>query len=310
MFRFAIVAITALLVVGAAPASAQYRFQTKEPVFAEWSDGKWYPGYLESQSGSQYTVKFFDGDTATVTRDKIHRDTFRRGDKLFVRKHNGNKPATLTERHGLALIVTYPNGSKEAVPMSAVVVDKLAERPSAPDSAYKPAVLANICNNTSQTVYVAMAMGTYNDGKGGHASNGWRVIASGECQIQNLTQFWRTETRYPAGHRFIAPTYIYGQTKDAFQNRIAGGAITIDRGLKWGGEDGENEFCIMDRPTISFRHVVDPSVSLFERDYCKDNNSFKVSFDKLKIQSVAYGLGLTGLTTADVGAVVNWSFGE
>ena len=310
MFRFAIAAITALLVFGAAPASAQNGINAGAPVFAEWSDGKWYPGFIESQSGNRYTVKFWDGDTATVTRDKIQRDSFRRGDKLFVRKHNGNKPATLTERHGFALIVTYPNGSKEAVTMAAVVVDNLPERRATAESAYKPAVLANICNNTSQTVYVAMAMGTYYDGKSGHASNGWRVMASGECQIQNLTQFWRTETRYPAGHRFISPTYIYGQTKDAFHNRIAGGAITIDRGLKWGGENGENEFCIMDRPTISFRHVVDPSVSLFEQDYCKDSNSFKVSFDKLEIQSAAYGLGLTTVGTADVGAVVNWSFGE
>ncbi|MEP0190676.1 MAG: hypothetical protein ABJP70_08640 [Erythrobacter sp.] len=310
MFRFAIAAITALLVVGAAPASAQYRFSTKEPVFAEWSDGKWYPGVLQSQSGNRYTVKFWDGDTATVTRDKLRRDTIQRGDNLFVRKHDGNKPATLTERHGYALVVTYPDGSKEAVPMKSVMVKNLVGRIAAPRSMSKPAVLANICNNTSQTVYVAMAMGTYNDGRGGHASSGWRVMASGECQIQNMTQFWRSETRYPAGHRFTAPTYIYGQTKDAFQNRIAGGAITIDRGLKWGGEDGENEFCIMDRPTISFRHVVDQSAGLFERDYCKDSNSFKVSFNKLKIPSMTYGLGLDNLTPADVGAVVNWTFGE
>ncbi|MEP3051420.1 MAG: hypothetical protein ABJP48_00380 [Erythrobacter sp.] len=310
MFKFAIAAITALLVVGAAPASAQIRLNAMEPVFAEWSDGKWYPGVLESQSGNRYTVKFWDGDTATVARDKLRRDTIQRGDRLFVRKHNGNKAAILTERHGFALIVTYPNGNKEAVPMASVVVENLAERLAAPESMFKPAVFANICNNTSQTVYVAMAMGTINGGIGGHASSGWRTMASGECRIQNITQFWRSETRYTAGTRILSPTYIYGQTKDAFQNRIAGGAITIDRGLKWGGEDGENEFCIMDRPTISFRHVVDQSAGLFERDYCKDNNSFKVSFNKLKIPSMTHGLGLDNLTAADVGAVVNWSFGE
>ena len=310
MFRFAIAAITALLVVGAAPASAQNRVNTGAPVFAEWSDGKWYPGFIESQSGNRYTVKFWDGDTATVTRDKIQRDSFRRGDKLFVRKHNGNNPATLTERHGFALIVTYPNGSKEAVTMAAVVVDNLPERRATAESAYKPAVLANICNKTSQTVYVAMAMGTNNEGIPGHASNGWRTMAAGECRIQNITQFWRSETRYSAGTTILSPTYIYGQTKDAFQNRIAGGSITIERGLRWGGEDGENEFCIKDRPTISFRHVVDQSVNLFERDYCKDSNSFKVSFNRLKIPPMAHALGLDNLTAAHVGGVINWTFGE
>ena len=283
------------------------RLQVGAPVFAEWSDGKWYPGYLEGQSGNRYTVKFWDGDRATVTRDKLRRDTIQRGDNLFIRKHDGNKLATLTERHGFALIVTYPDGSKEAVPMTSVMVKDLAERLEAPASMYKPAVLANICNNTSQTVYVAMAVGTNNGGAPGHASSGWRTLAAGECDIRNITQFWRSETRNSVETRSNAPTYIYGQTKDAFQNRIAGGAITIDRGLKWGGEDGENEFCIKDRPTISFRHVVDRSVGLFPQDYCKDSNSFKVSFNKLKIPPA---LRIDERTATEVGGVVNWTFGE
>jgi len=186
------------------------------------------------------------------------------------------------------------------VPMSAVVIENLTTYLAAPDSIYKPAVLANICNTTSQTVYVALAMDTYNDGARGHASTGWSTIAAGECDIRNLTQFWRNQTRYPAGHRFLSPSFIYGQTKDAFQTRVAGGAITFDRGLKWGGDDGENEYCIMDRPMISFRHVVDPSVNLFENAYCKDDMSFKVSFDELRMPNDAY----------QVGGVINWTFGE
>ncbi len=302
MFKHAVAAAAAAaLSITALPASAQsYRFQIKQPVFAQWNDGKWYPGYLESQSGNRYTVKFWDGDTATVTRDKIRRDTFRRGDNLFVRKHNGNRRAILNERHANALVVTYVDGSKEAVPMSAVVIENLTTHTSAPDDIYRPAVLANFCNNTSQTVYVALAMGTYNEGARGHASTGWSTFAAGECKIRNLTQFWRSQTRYPAGQRFLSPTYIYGQTKDAFQTSIGGGAITFDRGLRWGGEDGENEYCIMDRPTISFRHVVDPSVDLFENAYCKDSMSFKVSFDRLKMPTGAMNLG----------GVINWTFGE
>ncbi len=301
MFKLAIAAATAALTITAVPANAQtYSFQTKQPVFAQWSDGKWYPGYIESQTGDSYTVKFWDGDVATVPRDRIGRDTLRRGDELFVRKQNGNRRAVVTERHAFALIVTYSDGSKEAVPMAAVVVDNYAENRGTSDSAYDPAVLANICNNTSHTVYVALAMDTYNGGAGGHASTGWSTIAAGECNIRNLTQFWRNQTRYPAGQRFLAPTYIYGQTEDAFQTSIAGGAITFGRGLRWGGEDGENEYCVMDRPTISFRHVVDPSIELFESAYCKDAMSFKVSFDKLQLPSEAQNLG----------GVVNWTFGE
>jgi len=35
VFKFAVAAVSAALMIGATPASAQYRFSTKEPVFAE-----------------------------------------------------------------------------------------------------------------------------------------------------------------------------------------------------------------------------------------------------------------------------------
>ncbi len=290
----------------AAPLSAQSaRYEVDDQVIAKWGDGKWYPGNVVSQVGNNFRIRFLDGDVATLPTTRIRPDTFEPGDPLFVRKHDGMKRAVLSERYGNALVVSYPGGAKEAVELKQVMLDTVTTRVSRNEKYFKPVVLANICNSTSETVYYALAMDTYNDGLLGNASTGWTQLAPGNCEIRNLSQYWRTEVRLPSGSEngangFMSPTYIYGQTRKAFQTRVLGGAVTIGSGNRWGGKGGENEYCIMDRPTISFRHVVDHGIGLLTKDYCRDDLSFKVPFRKLELPGAGNRQG----------GVIDWTFAE
>lgn len=301
-----VLVFAATLAAGTTPLAAQSaRYAENDQVIAQWGDGKWYPGNVERQVGGNFRIRFLDGDVATLPTTRIRPDTFEPGDPLFVRKQGGLKRAVLSERYGNALIVSYPGGAKEAVGLKRVTLDTVTTRVSRDERYFQPAVLANLCNTTSETVYYALAMDTYNDGMRGSASTGWTRIAPGSCEIRNLSQHWRTEVRLPQGFEgkasgFMSPTYIYGQTREAFQTRLLGGAVTVGSGSRWGGRDGENEYCVMDRPTIAFRHVVDHGLGLLTKDYCQDNLSFKVPFRKLDLPGAGNRKG----------GVIDWTFGE
>ena len=303
--KSALIAGAALSLV-AAPLSAQSaRYAVDDQVIAQWGDGRWYPGNVEQRTGNTYRVRFLDGDVATLPTTRIRPDTFEPGDPLFVRKHDGLKRAVLSERYGNALVVSYPGGAREAVDLKRVLLDTVTTRVSRNEQYFQPVVLANLCNSTSETVYYALAMDTYNDGMLGNSSTGWTRLAPGSCEIRNLSQYWRTEVRLPSGsedraYSLMSPTYIYGQTREAFQSRLLGGAVTLGDGNRWGGTDGENEFCIMDRPTIAFRHVVDHGVGLLTKDYCRDDLSFKVPFRKLDLPGAGNRKG----------GVIDWNFAD
>ncbi|WP_298467349.1 DUF1036 domain-containing protein [uncultured Erythrobacter sp.] len=292
----------------AAPLSAQSRpLELEERVLAQWSDGKWYPGKVErAYRDGRYEVTFLDGDELVLPRDRVARDTIIPGDKLLVRKHDGLKRATIVRRHANALVVEYEDGGrKEAVDMAATVFDAFATRPSMDERFFKPAVLANLCNKTDETVYFALAMKTFFAGKGGRTSQGWTTLEPDACRIRDLTQYWQAESLYlgqtPDGYIGINfETYIYGQTRDAFQTRMLGGAVIIGSGTRWGGEGGDEKFCIKDRPTISFRHVINGPQGLLAKDYCRDANSFRVAFRQINIPAREFGDG----------AVANWTFAK
>ncbi|MDJ0642692.1 MAG: DUF1036 domain-containing protein [Erythrobacter sp.] len=299
-------ALAAMLAFGSTPLAAQSaRYAADDQVIAQWGDGRWYPGHVVSAVGDNFRIRFLDGDVATLPTTRIRPDTFEPGDPLFVRKHDGLKRAVLSERYGNALVVSYPDGATEAVDLKRAMLDTVTTRISRDEKYFKPAVLANLCNATSETVYYALAMDTYNDGMRGNASTGWTRLAPRSCEIRNLSQHWRTEVRLPSGdeeraYGFMSPTYIYGQTREAFRTRVLGGAVTIGSGKRWGGDGGEDEYCIMDSPTIAFRHVVDHGLGLLTKDYCRDNLSFKVPFRKLELPGAGNRKG----------GVVDWTFGE
>ncbi len=303
--RSALIAGAALSCLAAPLAAQSARYAEDDQVIAQWGDGRWYPGNVERQVGSNFRIRFLDGDVTTLPTTRIRPDTFEPGDALFVRKQGGLTRAVLSERYGNALVVSYPGGTTEAVELKRVMLDTVTTRVSRNERYFEPAVLANLCNSTSETVYYALAMDTYNEGMRGSASTGWTRLAPGSCEIRNLSQHWRTEVRLPEGFEgkasgFMSPTYIYGQTREAFQTRLLGGAVTLGDGNRWGGKQGENEYCILDRPTIAFRHVVDHGLGLLTRDYCRDNLSFKVPFRKLELPGAGNRKG----------GVINWTFGQ
>lgn len=289
--------------------------QQGEIVFGQWGDGSWYPGRITQIDGQQYTVTMFDGDVITLPLSKVRRNHLREGYAIEVRRPGSIMPAVLLEIHGEALVVAEAIGKKydpetritstiqgepEAIEMADLVITNMSGFTLHPDPETRPAVLANICNNHSERVYYALATDTYNAAMVGNASVGWRKVEPGTCNIENLTNFWNSETRYPDDLRYTAPTYIYGRTEAAFGSTLAGGVISFGTGLRWSGEDGENEYCILDRTNVSFRHIVDVENGLTAENYCQYQQSFTVPFREIAIP----GRG------ANRGAAVHFTFGS
>lgn len=297
--------LAAGLSFAATPLSAQAVHDEGDEVLAQWGDGLWYPGTIRTRRGDQYLIDFRDGDTATLPTSRIRTETVEPGDGVLVR---GRGPrgirAVLEERYADALIVSYANGAREAVDLSQAAFDTIRTRPTQNPKYYKPRVLANLCNYTEETVYYALALDTYNGGLRGRVSQGWGKLEPVSCEIYDVTALWLRETRDPDPDRetprFAAPTFIYGQTLDAFQNQALGGVVTVEKGTRWGGEEGQNEHCVMDRATISFRHVIDVESGLMPDAYCRDDWSFAVPFRKLDLPS----------SPTTRGGVVTWTFGE
>ncbi|MEO0870891.1 MAG: hypothetical protein AAFY19_02870 [Pseudomonadota bacterium] len=297
--------LAAGLAFAATPLSAQAVHEVGEQVLAKWSDGLWYPGTIRTRRGDQYVVDFLDGDVATLPTELILHETVEPGDEVLVRGRGPRGIRTvLAERYADALIVSYPGGEREAVNLSQTAFDTISTRPSQNPKYYKPHVLANLCNSTEETVYYALALDTQNGGMRGKVSQGWGKLEPASCEIYDITALWLRETRYPGAEpattRFASPTFIYGQTLDAFQNQALGGVFTMDKGKRWGGEQGQNEHCVMDRPTISFRHVIDAQSGLMPDAYCRDDWSFAVPFRKLDLPK----------SPTERGGVVTWTFGE
>ncbi|MEM6858964.1 MAG: hypothetical protein AAF559_13960 [Pseudomonadota bacterium] len=297
--------LAAAFAFAASPLSAQPTYQTGDVVLGQWSDGLWYPGMINRREGDRYRIAFFDGDMATLPTEDIRRETVEPGDELLVRGL-GPRPVrvVLKERYGNALVVEYSNGRRQAVSLSDAAFSDLTTRPGRNPKYYEPRVLANLCNGTEETVYYALALNGQ-DGNDGRVSQGWGKLAPKSCEIYDILDLWLAETPWqresaPKGPFIGIATYIYGQTLDAFQNQALGGLITIDKGKRWAGQAGENEFCIMDRPKISFRHVMDAISGPGPEAYCQDDWSFMVPF-----RAVALPKG-----AGEKGGALNWTFGE
>ncbi|MEO0590278.1 MAG: DUF1036 domain-containing protein, partial [Pseudomonadota bacterium] len=288
--------------VAAPHASAQVGM---ERVWAQWGDGKWYPGYIDGRSGQQIRVMLWDGDKANLPQSRLRADFLAPGQSLYVRKRGGNKRAELVMRHGNALEVRYPDGKVEAVDLSLIVLDNPSTTRTNFRGIDRPAVLANFCNKTSERVYYAMAMSNFMVGT---KVRGWSSVAPGKCVIRNMTNFWKSEFELfvtdekikDNSRSWTSPTFVYAQTRDAFQSRLFGGMVQFGTGLRWGGTDGKNEFCITDNPIASFRHVIEPQDAKSRQNYCQQDKTFKVSFDQMKLPSAA----------EQFGAVVDWTFSE
>ncbi len=98
-----------------APAPTNRRSGTGTRVLGQWSDGKWYPARVQSQSNGRYRLQFDDGDVATVGGHQVTPLSWSSGTRVDCRYQGGRSyySGVISRIAGNTLTVVYNGGNRE-----------------------------------------------------------------------------------------------------------------------------------------------------------------------------------------------------
>ena len=91
-----------------------FGFGKGDRVLALWEDAFWYPGTVAAVDGNVLTIKFDDGDQATVDAERVQKLDWAAGDRVECRwpADNKNYPGVFTEVKGENVRIVYDDGDK------------------------------------------------------------------------------------------------------------------------------------------------------------------------------------------------------
>jgi predicted Zn finger-like uncharacterized protein len=93
-------------------------------VFAQWSDGFWYPATVRSSSSRGVMVEYDDGEPGNLALDRVRELRVAEGDRIQCRWQGGPAyfPGKVAKCGGEKVLVHYDDGEKETTTLSMVRV--------------------------------------------------------------------------------------------------------------------------------------------------------------------------------------------